>query len=112
MGVEDIMDIGNGEPLFVNFAYEDWAMVSLRAEFHMLVHSFKKDMDDPERTGFHETHAGFYYNKYMKKHLETKHYGKNSMSDLVKLLPEVVSINSTGIFEALLPEDTKFDQFI
>jgi len=55
LSVEDVMDVGNGEPLFANFAYEDWTLLSLRYELHLLLHSFKKDLNDPDRTSWRET---------------------------------------------------------
>ena len=55
--------IGNGEPLFADFNWEDWALLTLRYELHLLSHAFKKDVDDPERPGFSDTHLSFYYNK-------------------------------------------------
>ena len=32
-------------------AMQDWALLSLRYELHLLVHGFRKDLDDAERTG-------------------------------------------------------------
>merc|ERR1740121_3143546 len=46
--VDDVTDIGNGEPLFANFVYEDWTLLSLRFELHLLAHAFKHDLADPE----------------------------------------------------------------
>merc|ERR1740121_1744341 len=68
-GVEDILDVGAGEPLFMQFAFEDWTMMTLRYEIHLLTHSFKKDVNDPDRIGIHADHLSFYYNKYFKKQL-------------------------------------------
>lgn len=56
-----VKDIGTGEPLFCNFGFEakgvrsrsrmlqDWALLSLRFELHLLAHSFLHDCGDPER---------------------------------------------------------------
>lgn len=54
MGVTDILDLGNGMPLFDKFQYEDWTLLSTRYELHLLIHSFKKDLDDPDRPSFGE----------------------------------------------------------
>ncbi len=54
MGVTDILDLGNGMPLFDKFQYEDWTLLSTRYELHLLLHSFKKDLDDPDRPSFGE----------------------------------------------------------
>merc|ERR1711957_993314 len=61
--LENICDAGNGEPLFANFANEDWALVLLRIEFHLLITSFPKDCDDEARK-IHEKNLSFYYTKY------------------------------------------------
>eukprot|EP00913_Durusdinium_trenchii_P012069 g11337.t1 len=73
--VEDICNTAAGEPLFAKFTFEDWALLSLRLELHLLVHSFRRDANDPERIGIHESHLPFYYNKYYKKTFNVKHYG-------------------------------------
>lgn len=68
--VADILDIGDGEPLFANFALEDWILLSLRFELFVMARSFAKDAGDPERAGIHESHIGFYYNKYFRSSAE------------------------------------------
>merc|ERR1712125_70952 len=70
--VEDVNDIGNGEPLFAKFDYEDWVLLSLRYEMHVLCHSFRRDCGDPGHPGIPEPHLGFYYAKYFKKPLNIK----------------------------------------
>merc|ERR1712137_1359929 len=65
--VTDVNDIGNGEPLFALFTFEDWALFTLRYELHLLAEAFKKDVNDPERVGIPEGHIAFYFNKYFKK---------------------------------------------
>merc|ERR1719293_557798 len=73
--VEDIDDIGNGKPLYADFVYEDWVLLSLRFELHLLIHAFRKDLDDPDRPSFREQHLSYYYDKYYKKSLSLKNYG-------------------------------------
>lgn len=110
--VQDIMDIGSGEPLFFNFAYEDWTLLSTRFELHLLAHAFRRDMDDPDRPGFVETHLAFYYNKYYKKQLNVKNYGVAENSGLVELIKETVEINSKNMLEAKLADDASADTFV
>merc|ERR1719382_573232 len=74
-GVEDIMDVGGGEPLFSCFGFEDWSMMSLRFEIHLLTHAFRRDVNDPDRVGIHLEHLQFYYSKYFKKQLNVRFYG-------------------------------------
>merc|ERR1719454_2537132 len=65
--VKDVTDLGNGEPLFAHFVYEDWTLLATRFELHLLAHAFKHDLADPERPAFQEQHLAFYYQKYYKK---------------------------------------------
>jgi hypothetical protein len=110
--VKDVMDIGSGEPLFANFAYEDWALLSIRYELHLLVHGFKKDLNDPERPSFVETHAAYYYNKYFKKAFNVKLFGVADLAGLVELIKESVKINEKNMLECGKSEDTPFENFV
>ena len=47
--LEDLTDIGTGEPLFSKFTWEDWMLLELRFQLHALVHGYKHVMNDPER---------------------------------------------------------------
>jgi len=40
--VQDICDVGDGRPLFVNFKSEDWELMHLRYELFLMMHIFKK----------------------------------------------------------------------
>mmetsp|Transcript_148353 Transcript_148353/g.261823 ORF Transcript_148353/g.261823 Transcript_148353/m.261823 type:complete len:172 (+) Transcript_148353:1892-2407(+) len=106
------MDLGSGEPLFSKFEYEDWEMLTLRAELLLLVHAFKKDMDDPERTGFHKSHAAFYYTKYFKKQVDFKHYGQTTIDGLIALVKDAIVLNSQDVLESILPDDAPNDGLV
>jgi len=111
--IQDINDIGNGKPLFMNFVYEDWTLLSLRYELHLLVYAFKHDVSDPDRPGFHESHLSFYYNKYFKKAFNVKYFGVESFEELCGLVKDSVALNpSTKFVEAVMPESAPFDKFV
>merc|ERR1719162_463996 len=111
--VDNVCDVGNGEPLFVNFVFEDWALLSLRFEMYLLAHAFKKDVDDPDRPGMHESLLTFYYNKYFKKAITPKLYGLTTHVELVDLVKDTVKVNESGIIESHLDgEMDTFDQFV
>mmetsp|Transcript_92694 Transcript_92694/g.258181 ORF Transcript_92694/g.258181 Transcript_92694/m.258181 type:complete len:873 (-) Transcript_92694:242-2860(-) len=113
MSVEDVTDIGNGEPLFAHFVYEDWALLSARYEMHLLLHGFKKDLNDPDRPGFGEAHLAFYYNKYFKKAFSLKHFGTEKLADFVELIKETVSIEDKNSFlVSELPDDAAPADFV
>ena len=40
MSVQDVNDLGTGEPLYANFVFEDWALLSIRYELWLLVHAW------------------------------------------------------------------------
>merc|ERR1712137_947109 len=54
--VEDVNDVGGGMPLTRDFSPAEWALLHLRYELHLLAHSFRKDVNDPERAGIHLDH--------------------------------------------------------
>merc|ERR1719221_2056936 len=106
-GVENILDTGKGRPLFESFTWEDWALLSLRYELYLLVHAFRKDVDDPERPGIHEDHLSFYYQKYYHKQLNPKHYGKESNAEVVDLVKDTVVIDKAPpVLKSELSDDT------
>ena len=41
--------------------WEDWTLLSLRYELHLLTHAFPKDSEDPERVAVPLEHLAFYY---------------------------------------------------
>uniref|UniRef100_A0A7S4QTC1 Uncharacterized protein n=1 Tax=Alexandrium monilatum TaxID=311494 RepID=A0A7S4QTC1_9DINO len=92
--VENVNDVGNGEPLFSNFTFEDWALLTLRYELHLLQAAFRDDVKDPERIGIHENHLLFYYSRYFKKQLSPTLYGKETPQDVVELVKDVVTIDA------------------
>jgi len=104
--VDDIMDAGNAQPLFSEFAFEDWALLSLRFELHLLVHAFFKDVADPEREGIHVDHIPFYYNKYYRKAFNTSYYGVDSYEELIELIRDTVCFNpDNAVLESQLSDD-------
>merc|ERR1740121_2201262 len=111
--VDDVTDIGNGEPLFANFVYEDWTLLSLRFELHLLAHAFKHDLADPERPTFHQQHLAYYYNKYYKKPFNLKSFGVEELKDLVDMVKDTVEISAkNSTIESQLSDDTPMDNFV
>jgi len=112
-GVEDAQDMGGGEPLFKEFQFEDWTMMSLRFELHLLAHAFRHDVDDPERLGIHLDHLGYYYNRYFKKALSTKYYGVDTYKDLIELVNDAVYVTNKNLVDSQLDAEMEcLDIFI
>jgi len=107
-GIEDITNIGRGELLSACFEFEDWALMTLRFEMHLLVHSFRRDAKDPERAGIHKDHISFYYNKYFKRTLNPKLFGVESFEALLDLVKDTVYLDcKNAVMVSLLPEDVE-----
>lgn len=109
--VTDVTDIGSGEPLFGNFTPEDWALLALRCELHLLVHAFVKDVADPERTRMHVSLVGFYYNLYFEKDLIFESFGVSDLEGLVDLVPDTLHVDQSTL-QSRLPNDTDFVHFL
>jgi len=104
-GVDDVKDIGGGMPLYKDFAPEDWALMALAFELHLLGHSFKKDVKDEDRASIHVDNLDFYYEKYFKKALVPKSLGMDTVRDVVGLVRDVVYINGKGLLENCFQEE-------
>jgi len=104
-GVEDILDVGGKAPLFKDFQFEDFAMMSLRFELNLLVASFAQDCNDPDRTGAHVDHLAFYYQKYFGKSLTAQSFGVQKLAEAVALVDDTVSLNDKSVVESLMPSD-------
>eukprot|EP00439_Symbiodinium_sp_Y106_P067995 s874_g11.t1 len=110
--VEDVADLGNGEPLFAEFTFEDWMLLSLRFELHLLCHAFRHDLDDPDRPSFKENHFSFYYQKYYKRGFNLKSFGVESTEGLISLIKDTVELTPSGSLETQLSNDTPLDNFV
>eukprot|EP00747_Dinoflagellata_sp_TGD_P125787 gnl/TRDRNA2_/TRDRNA2_174209_c2_seq3.p1 gnl/TRDRNA2_/TRDRNA2_174209_c2~~gnl/TRDRNA2_/TRDRNA2_174209_c2_seq3.p1 ORF type:complete len:312 (+),score=116.04 gnl/TRDRNA2_/TRDRNA2_174209_c2_seq3:219-1154(+) len=104
-GVEDVLDVGTGEPLCTHFSADDWGLCTLRFELYLLAHAFKKDADDPDRIGIHIDHLPYYYQKYYKKTLSAKSIGLESFKDISNILGDIVYIGEKEVLQSGLPEE-------
>lgn len=113
MNVEDVTNIGNGEPLFAHFSYEDWTLLATRYEFHLMLHSFKKDLDDPDRPGFGEKHLAFYFNKYFRKSFALNLYNLEKIEDFADLIKDTIEIGKErGFLLPILSDETEASHFV
>lgn len=104
----DIHDAnGKALPLYLNFGIEQWALLNLRFEINLLIHAFKKDLNDDEHPGILEEHFAFYFQKYYKRPFNPEHYGVQSLEDVFTLFGTKCPflINEKKFLETLLPED-------
>jgi len=105
-GVEDVVDVGNKVPLFKDFQFEDYALMSLRYQIHLLAHSFAKDCTDEDRQGIPTDHLAFYYQKYFGSPLNFGSFGVADANELLALVNDTVHINSkTKVIGSLVSPD-------
>merc|ERR1712100_945560 len=93
-GCTDINDAnGNGEPLYSKFEMEDWALLNLRFEVHLLVHAFKHDVNDDDRPGIHVEHFDFYYQRYYKRNFTASYFGCKELQEILELIKGIATID-------------------
>jgi len=103
-GVEDVCDIGGKVPIFKDFQFEDFTMLTLRFELHLLAHAFIRDVKDTDRTGMHLDHLAFYYQKYYTRSLNFKGLGVESAKELLDLMDDTVWVTKS-IVEPQIPAE-------
>lgn len=103
--VPDVCDIGDGEPLFSNFVFEDWSLMNLRFELLLLVRAFARDVPAEDRPGVHESHLPYYYNRYFRKPLNTKLFGVNTVPEMIEMVKDSVSLKENSIVSSEISED-------
>jgi hypothetical protein len=99
-------------PLYEQFTSDDWELVMLRFSYGMLLTHFKKDADDPDRTGIPQEHLPFYYQKYFHKPFNLKPYGLAEISELFVLIKDVVAIKEGIVTSQLSDEIDSLDIFV
>lgn len=112
--IEDINDIGDGEPAYASFEPEDWALLQLRYEVFLLADAYKKDLDDPDRQQIPEVHLAFYYSKYYNKQLNPGIFTLKTVAELVDLVKSTATITDEPRMLALKSEDAEetLDSFV
>lgn len=112
LSVKDVSDVGNGEPLYKDFQFEDWALLQLRYELYLLIRGFAKDVNDPDRV-CQEQHFPFYYNRYFRKNLTPQAFGMSSFGDLLNLVKDLVEMDSNKIISLHSDEELEtLDSFV
>mmetsp|Transcript_6185 Transcript_6185/g.14367 ORF Transcript_6185/g.14367 Transcript_6185/m.14367 type:complete len:811 (+) Transcript_6185:154-2586(+) len=101
-----------GDPLYAKFEHEDWTLLSLRYEVHLLLHAFRRDVNDPTRPTFHKSHLPFYYQRYYGKVLSPKSFNVWSLDKVLEWIEDTVEVTASGTLEADLEEDTPLECFV
>eukprot|EP00931_Biecheleriopsis_adriatica_P009178 TRINITY_DN110274_c0_g1_i1.p1 TRINITY_DN110274_c0_g1~~TRINITY_DN110274_c0_g1_i1.p1 ORF type:complete len:809 (+),score=207.76 TRINITY_DN110274_c0_g1_i1:48-2474(+) len=107
---------GKGVPVYANFKYEDWLILSWRYELHLLSHAFLIDVADPDRPGIPEDHVAHYFRLYLGQAFEPRQrLGVAGLPEALKLLKEPLELVETDqgyrILKSQLDKDESLDAF-
>lgn len=115
--VKDPHDVdGKGTPIYGNFKYEDWVVLSWRFEMHLLCHAFPMDAADPDRQGLPEEHLKHYWELYFHHHFEPRKLGVTNLQGILNVLKEPLTLKETKggprIVQSTLDKDTPIEAFV
>jgi len=103
-GIDDVCASKEGAPLFCNFTFEDWALLSLRFELHLLLHAVRREAGD--KGGISPRDLASQYTKYYKKSLDPKNYGAESVEDIIELVKDTAIIGMRSkVVEPMVSHD-------
>eukprot|EP00435_Cladocopium_sp_Y103_P007352 s1653_g2.t1 len=107
---------GEGTPIYGNFKYEDWVVLSWRYELHLLSHAFPIDASDSDRLGVPEEHMEHYWRIYYHHHFEPRKLGAANLRDALKVLKEPIQLKATTsgsrILVSACDQETSIDAFV
>ena len=95
-----------GEPLFSQFCYEDWQLLSIRVELHLLTHSFPH---------VPQSDLSHYYGICFEKDLRCSRFGVSSITELATMIHDTLTMEGDTLqafIAARLDADTAFQHFV
>lgn len=116
--VEDINDLdGKGTPLYGKFQAEDWQLLNLRYELHLLCHAFFRDAtaEDGDIKGIHRSLLQHYFSTYFVGHppLIASLYGGKSVDELLDtFVVDTITVGSDGVLKTVHDIDTPQSTFV
>jgi len=88
---------------------EDWMLVDLRVELHLLCHAFRMDVDDEERTRFSGENLNHYYRLYNgPKSFYVATYGAKTVEEVFEPVTDTITLEEDMVTPKL-EQDTEFD---
>ena len=99
-----------GVPLYAQFQIEDWTLINIRYELHLLLHVFKNDTG---RLGIHKSLIEHYYSLYYGRSLYCPQYGAKDVDSLLSLVADTVKLNpSSSCIEPALDLSISMGTFV
>lgn len=111
--VTDIDDVG-GVPLYILFKKEDWVLLEIKYQLHLLVHAFALRPREPdEYPGIPLAHVQLAFEHIFRKPLEPQRFGLDGLDKLIGLVDDAVGVNSDlGALQPLQRENMSIDWFV
>lgn len=110
--VDNIHDAdGKGTPLYGNFRFEDWVLLSFRYELHLLAYAFAMDVNDADRPSIPEAHVAHYYNVYFKTKLDPAKVSKKTFEEVLKVLKGPCELTDK-VLKSKLDKETNTEDFV
>jgi hypothetical protein len=95
------------------FEDEDWDILNVGFELHLLLHAVRWDENQADRAGFPRGRLDYYYNKYYRKPLDLARFGFTDEDEALRHFGSFITFDakSNGL-GAVLPEDTPAERFL
>jgi len=114
LGKAKVDDIdGNGTPLCKDWGMEDWLLLQMRFELHLLINAFAKDFTakDAERTGIPLNLLPHYYQFYFGHQLFPAQFGHANVEKMIEYCKDTVK-ESNGVLQTVLKGDMPRDALV
>ena len=114
-GVTDIHNAdGKASALYAHFVYEDWVIVRLGVELHLLLVAFLRDVKDANLTGILEGHVGHYYELYYKQKLNLGMTGEDTLEEVLEIIQDqpMDLFDFDGVLRPMLPAEAPLEDIV
>eukprot|EP00930_Biecheleria_cincta_P057166 TRINITY_DN43139_c0_g1_i1.p1 TRINITY_DN43139_c0_g1~~TRINITY_DN43139_c0_g1_i1.p1 ORF type:complete len:625 (-),score=101.72 TRINITY_DN43139_c0_g1_i1:283-2157(-) len=111
--VDDIDDV-EGVPLYIFFKKEDWVLLEIKYQLHLIVHAFALRPREPdEYPGIPLSLLQPSFKQIFRKPLEPERFGLHGLDKLISLASDTVSISSDhGALQPLQMENVPIAWFV
>jgi hypothetical protein len=87
-----VVNVSSKEPSYFSFTFEDWALLCIRYEIHLLIHAYGRDVDGFLQPFLPQDQLSATYHTYFSKDLEVHAYGFKEFDELAEIIKDTVSI--------------------
>jgi hypothetical protein len=96
-------------PHFNNFAFEDWALLSIRFELHLLMHALSEGNDAASIVNVNDVPK--HYFRFFHEELKVSSFGLQCFRGLADLISDTVQVTGDCL-QPMLAADAQFDDFL